>query len=278
MSKVAKNSISACLVVHNEEKLIRRCLESIKDVVDEIIVIHDGPCGDKTLKIARKYTNNIFVYPFVGVAEPHRVFGYKKAIGNWILSIDADEFLSEELRKNLRKLVKTKGADAYTFIWPIWRPEKKKYLTKNSPHKWALFRKSKMYFLGFPNQHPFTYGKLVYTNLLFEHRPDYFQWTWEQFLNKHLKWTKMQARYLVKDFKNIPKFQVKEKDWNFYYQFKRKFPLLAIPISSAEFILGGIRLGFWKEGFSAWRSTIIRITRECLLWYYVWKLKHGFRI
>ena len=45
-----KNTISACLVVHNEEKLIGRCLESIKNLVDEIIVVHDGPCQDKTLR------------------------------------------------------------------------------------------------------------------------------------------------------------------------------------------------------------------------------------
>lgn len=278
MSRNTKTSISACLVSHNDEKLIRRCLESIKDVVDEIIIVHDGPCKDKTLKIAQKYTNKIFIRRFFGFAEPHRIFGFEKATGNWILTIDPDEFLSKELRRNLRKLVKMKSADGYAFIWPIWHPKKNKYLTKNFPYKWALFRKSKMYQLGFPHRHPFTYGKLIYTNLLFEHRPNYFNWTWERLLNRHLKWIKTEAEYLAKDFKEIPKFQVRENEWGFYCRFKRNFPLLAIPISFVEFILGGIKLGVWKEGLNAWNYIFMRAVEQCFLWYYVWRLKHGLRI
>ena len=48
--------ISTILVVNNEEKLIRRCLESIKPVSDEIIVIHDGKCLDDSLKITSEFT------------------------------------------------------------------------------------------------------------------------------------------------------------------------------------------------------------------------------
>ena len=47
------NKISACLVVRNEEKIIKKCLDSIKDVVDEIIIVHDGEYNDKTLKICK---------------------------------------------------------------------------------------------------------------------------------------------------------------------------------------------------------------------------------
>ena len=44
-----RQTISACLVVYNEEKVIRQCLDSIKGFVDEIILVHDGQCTDKTL-------------------------------------------------------------------------------------------------------------------------------------------------------------------------------------------------------------------------------------
>ena len=89
------NKISACLVVHNEEKVIRRCLDSIKNVVDEIIVVHDGPCTDKTMEIAREYGAKIYEQPFNGEAEKHRPFSYRMTSGAWILQIDADEYLSK---------------------------------------------------------------------------------------------------------------------------------------------------------------------------------------
>ena len=71
--------ISACLVIHNEEKLLKRCLESIKDVVDEIILVHDGECTDKSLNIANNFHSRIFIRDFIGEAEWHRPFSYEEA-------------------------------------------------------------------------------------------------------------------------------------------------------------------------------------------------------
>src|SRR5947209_4203128 len=62
-------SISACLVVHDEEKLIERCLASLDGVVDEIVLVHDGPCTDRTLDIARGYGARVFERPRHGEAE-----------------------------------------------------------------------------------------------------------------------------------------------------------------------------------------------------------------
>jgi Glycosyltransferases involved in cell wall biogenesis len=69
-----RNKISACIVVYNEEKVIKRCLDSIKNVVDEIILVHDGPCKDRTLEIAKRYTNKIFIRPHVGMMESTSCF------------------------------------------------------------------------------------------------------------------------------------------------------------------------------------------------------------
>lgn len=49
---LGEHSISACLVVRNEEAVIERCLESLAGVVDEIVLVHDGECEDRTLEIA----------------------------------------------------------------------------------------------------------------------------------------------------------------------------------------------------------------------------------
>jgi glycosyltransferase involved in cell wall biosynthesis len=116
--------ISACLVVYNEEKLIRRCLESLRDVVDEIILVHDGECTDRTLEIAKEYGAKIFVRDHKGFCEHHRPFCCKQASYNWILQIDADEFLSAELRNNLRSLVSNQEVSAYELLWPFWDGKK----------------------------------------------------------------------------------------------------------------------------------------------------------
>ncbi len=82
-------TISVCLVVYNEEKIIERCLRSIQAVADEIILVHDGECSDNTLEIAKKYTDKIFIRPHTGDSSLHRVFTYNKAQGQWIFQIDA---------------------------------------------------------------------------------------------------------------------------------------------------------------------------------------------
>lgn len=84
--------ISTCIVLRNEEKVIERCLQSVKLISAEIIVVHDGPCTDNSLVIAKKYQAKIFQEKYIGEAEFHRPLTYTKAQGDWILQIDADEF------------------------------------------------------------------------------------------------------------------------------------------------------------------------------------------
>ncbi len=52
---------------------------------------------------------------------------------SWILRMDADEFLSDDLRNNIRNLIKNDSIDAYTFIWKIWNG--KKYISEKFPFK-----------------------------------------------------------------------------------------------------------------------------------------------
>ena len=53
------SNISVIMVVYNEEKIIETCLKSVENIASEILVMHDGPCKDNTLKICKKYTNKI---------------------------------------------------------------------------------------------------------------------------------------------------------------------------------------------------------------------------
>ena len=83
-------TISACLMVKDEEELLPQCLESIRGWVDEIVVVDTGST-DKTIEIAKSYGAKLFHQPWEGSFSKHRNYTIEKATGDWILIIDADE-------------------------------------------------------------------------------------------------------------------------------------------------------------------------------------------
>lgn len=86
--------ISAVLIVKNEEEVLARCLESVKEA-DEIIIVDTGS-EDKTIEIAKKYTDKVFGdFTWCDDFSKARNHAKTKATGDWILSIDADEFLHD---------------------------------------------------------------------------------------------------------------------------------------------------------------------------------------
>jgi glycosyltransferase involved in cell wall biosynthesis len=85
-------TISGVLIVKNEEEMLSRCLDSIKGV-DELIIVDTGS-EDKTVEIAKKYTNKVYLFKWVDSFCKARNFANSKATGDFILTIDADEYLN----------------------------------------------------------------------------------------------------------------------------------------------------------------------------------------
>lgn len=85
-----RERISACLMVKNEEELLPGCLDSIRDWVDEIIVLDTGST-DRTVAIAEEYGARIFHQPWENNFSKHRNYSIDQATGDWIFIIDADE-------------------------------------------------------------------------------------------------------------------------------------------------------------------------------------------
>lgn len=235
--------ISACLVIYNEEKTIRRCLESVKDVVDEIIVVHDGECGDKTLKICSEFTNKIFIRGHIGEGEPHRPFSFQQASGDWILQIDADEFLSEGLKKEMRGLASREEVDAYEFLWPLW--DGVKYITKRWPHKRCFFRKDRVSFLGIVHFVAEINGKIQKNDLFLEHRPDYNNYTYKSFRDKWLKWARLQVKQYFINFDDVEKFNYKRDDWPTKIKIRVRFPLILMPLEFLTTFFKSLTSGGW---------------------------------
>jgi glycosyltransferase involved in cell wall biosynthesis len=106
--------LSATIIVCNEERHLPRCLNSLKDVADEIIVVDSGST-DRTLMIAEGFGARIFPRAFTNYAD-QKNYACMQAAHEWILSLDADECLSEQLRERIIDLKKgSPVADAYEF-------------------------------------------------------------------------------------------------------------------------------------------------------------------
>ncbi|MBU4009168.1 MAG: glycosyltransferase family 2 protein, partial [Proteobacteria bacterium] len=106
-----KPLISVCLIAKNEEKYIDQCLSSVKKIADEIIFVDTGST-DKTVEIARKYTDKIYVHPWNDSFSEARNHYLEYATGEWIFQIDADEELVKEDIPIVSKAVQDGTIDA----------------------------------------------------------------------------------------------------------------------------------------------------------------------
>lgn len=97
------SKLSVVIITQNMENIIRDCLESVK-WVDEIIIV-DSFSSDKTVEISREYTDKIFQRKYLYAAE-QKNFAILQATKEWILLLDADERVSEELSKEIQELLK----------------------------------------------------------------------------------------------------------------------------------------------------------------------------
>ncbi len=87
--------ISVCMIVKNEEQYLENCLKSIKDIADEIVIVDTGST-DRTVEIAKKYTDKIYFHPWKDSFSEARNHYLEYATGDWIFQMDADEELIQE--------------------------------------------------------------------------------------------------------------------------------------------------------------------------------------
>lgn len=94
--------ISACLITHNEEANLPRCLESLAGIADEIVIVDSGST-DRTPFIATDHNARFIRHDWEGYAA-QKNFALSKARHDWVLSLDADEALSPELKAEILAL------------------------------------------------------------------------------------------------------------------------------------------------------------------------------
>jgi glycosyltransferase involved in cell wall biosynthesis len=139
--------ISAIIITFNEERNILRCLQSLEGIADEIVVV-DSFSADRTREICERYGVRLFAHVFEGyIAQKNWAVG--KTTHNVILCLDADEVLSEKLRKRILNIKENWMADGYFFIRTTFLGKKPiKHGSWYPDYKLRLFDKRKGQFRG----------------------------------------------------------------------------------------------------------------------------------
>ena len=110
--------LSVAMIVKDEEHNIRRALESIKDVADEIIVVDTGST-DRTPEIVKEYTDKLYFHEWQNDFSEARNYSLQFPTCEWVLRYDADEEASEEFRKGIREFLKLQKKEINTIYLPI---------------------------------------------------------------------------------------------------------------------------------------------------------------
>ncbi len=99
-------ALSVCMIVKNEEDVIARCLDCIKDIADEIIIVDTGS-SDTTKEIVKKYTDHLYDFKWVDDFAAARNFSFSKATKDYIMWLDADDVIDEKNQQALLALKKS---------------------------------------------------------------------------------------------------------------------------------------------------------------------------
>jgi len=143
--------ISAIIITLNEEKFIGRCLESLKDIADEVVVV-DSYSTDSTEEICRNHNAKFIRHAFEGYVE-QKNYALTHAVYPLVLSLDADEAVSDELKKSILKIKEDPQCDGYFFnrfnnYYGKWIRQSRWYPDRHL----RLFNPSKGKWIG-PNPH-----------------------------------------------------------------------------------------------------------------------------
>ncbi len=250
------NKLSAVVTVFNEEKNIERCLRSLK-FADEIVVV-DNSSADKTLFLAKKFTNKIYSQKNdPNLIDIQKNFGFKKASGDFILSVDGDEEVSGELESEIKKLLKKapKNINGYliprkNFIFGKWIENTGWY----PDFQLRLFKKDKAFFTQKHVHEQITLeGKsLKLKGHILHHNYD----TVSQFIQKTVNYAENEAEKLLED------------GYNFSYFDSLRFPM-------KEFLSRFFLRKGYKDGLHGLILSLLMAFYHLLIFAYVWE-KKGF--
>lgn len=154
-------TLSVVIITYNEERNIERCIRSVMGIADEIVVV-DSFSTDRTREIAAECGARVIKHEFEGYIQ-QKNYALEQATNQWILSLDADEALSEKLRNSIKEIKSNPSADGYTMNrltyycgrWirhSGWYPDRKlRMVLKNKAHWSGINPHDKLELVGSKN-------------------------------------------------------------------------------------------------------------------------------
>ena len=191
---MAKKQLSVVINTRDSSATLERTLKSVK-FADEIVIV-DAKSKDDTVKLAKKYTKNVFSMKGPNYVEPYRNFALSKASHPWVLVVDSDEVITKSLREKVLKTTSHPQADAY-FI-----PRKNlifgEWLTKAGwwpDYQLRLFKKDKVTWQNTIHSIPQVEGKTAHFPAKEELAIVHYNYDHlEQFIGRLNNYTSIQAQ------------------------------------------------------------------------------------
>lgn len=201
-------TISVVLATYNEEKNLEACLESVKDIADEICIV-DGTSADKTLEIAKKFGAHTIVRENPPMFHINKQKAIDMATKDWVLQLDADERLTRELEAEIKEVIKDENYNGY------WIPRKNwflgRFLMKGGQYPdytLRLYRREKGYLPQKDvHEQAVVEGKVGYLKNPLVHIADP---EFKRYLMRWNRYTDIMARDIRKEGKRVnPVFAIK---------------------------------------------------------------------
>lgn len=159
------------MIVKNEEKVIDRCLESVKGIVDEINIVDTGST-DKTLKVVQQHTDRIFHFEWIDDFAAARNYSFQQATKDYILWLDADDVLQEEDRKKFLHLKRnlSSSVDSISMEYQLVFDTQGKTLTSLRRNR-LVKRSCNFKWIGAVHEYLEVYGNIKHGDVAIQHQP-----------------------------------------------------------------------------------------------------------
>ncbi len=162
-------TISLCMIVKNEEDVLARCLDSVKGLADETIIVDTGS-SDSTKKIALEYTDKVYDFPWIDDFSAARNYAFSKGTMQYLMWLDADDLILERDKNMLLSLKETLPEDTDVVMMryntaldeqgkPLFSFYRERLLRREKGFKWK----------GAVHEAIETYGKKYYSEAAITH-------------------------------------------------------------------------------------------------------------
>jgi (heptosyl)LPS beta-1,4-glucosyltransferase len=243
--------------ISGEEKYLASCLASVKDFVDEIVIV-DMSDSKAISDISEKFKAKIYKHEFVNYVEPVRNFGISKAKGKWILILDPDEEITSTLTSRLREITQDENVD-YVRV-----PRKNIVFNKALRHsRWfpdyniRFFKKGKVSWDEVIHSVPMTEGNGIDLEAKDEFAIIHHHYeSIEQYIERMNRYTTVQAK-------------LKSKDYDFKWQ-----DLILKPTS--EFLSRFFAGEGYRDGIHGLSLSALQAVSELILYLKIWNIQ-GFK-